>query len=65
MSGGHVMNAKGLQVIPAGERLIVEMPGGGGFGDPKKRDRKSVERDVKLGLVSEEQAKSVYGIDGD
>ena len=57
--------AKGFQTIPAGERLVVEMPGGGGFGDPKKRDRAAVKRDVKLGLVSEEQAKAVYGVDGD
>jgi N-methylhydantoinase B/oxoprolinase/acetone carboxylase alpha subunit len=44
---------------------VVEMPGGGGFGDPKKRDRKKVERDVRLGLVSKEQAKAAYGLDGD
>ena len=54
---GEVMKAKGFQIIPAGERLVVEMPGGGGYGDPKKRDRAKVERDVRLGLVSEEQAK--------
>jgi N-methylhydantoinase B/oxoprolinase/acetone carboxylase alpha subunit len=23
-----------FQTIPAGERLVVEMPGGGGFGKP-------------------------------
>ena len=31
-------SAKGTQVIPAGERLVVEMPGGGGHGDPAERD---------------------------
>ena len=41
------------------------MPGGGGFGDPKKRDRKQVERDLKLGLISADQAKTAYGIEGD
>jgi N-methylhydantoinase B len=65
LGNGHVMKAKGFQTIPAGERLIVEMPGGGGFGDPAKRDRAQVERDVRLGLVSKEQAKAAYGVEGD
>jgi len=41
------------------------MPGGGGFGDPRKRDRAQVARDVKLGLVSKEQVKAAYGVEGD
>ena len=52
----EVLKAKGFQTIPAGERLVVEMPGGGGFGDPKKRDRTQVARDVKLGVVAVAQS---------
>jgi len=40
-------------------------PAAGGFGDPRKRDRAQVARDVKLGLVSKEQAKAAYGVEGD
>ena len=65
LASGTELKAKGFQTIPAGDRLVVEMPGGGGFGDPKKRDRKKVERDVRLGLVSKEQAKAAYGLEGD
>jgi len=65
LASGQELKAKGFQTIPAGERLVVEMPGGGGFGDPKKRDRKQVERDVKLGLVSKAEAKTAYGLEGD
>jgi N-methylhydantoinase B len=65
LASGTELKAKGFQTIPAGDRLVVEMPGGGGFGDPKKRDRKKVERDVRLGLISEEQAKAAYGLEGD
>jgi N-methylhydantoinase B len=36
-------------------------PGGGGWGDPKQRDRAAVERDVRDGVVSAEAAREVYG----
>ena len=65
LASGQELRAKGFQTIPAGERLVVEMPGGGGFGDPAKRDRASIERDVRLGLVSKEQAKADYGVERD
>lgn len=32
LASGATLKAKGFQVIPAGDRLIVEMPGGGGMG---------------------------------
>jgi N-methylhydantoinase B len=65
LASGQELKAKGFQTIPAGERLVVDMPGGGGFGDPKKRDRTQVARDVKLGLVSKAQAKAAYGLESD
>lgn len=41
--------------------LTASSPGGGGWGDPKTRDPDMVAMDVKNALVSEEQAKLVYG----
>ncbi len=32
LSGGKLLKGKGKQVVPAGERLILELPGGGGLG---------------------------------
>ena len=32
LADGTVLKGKGFQVIPEGGRLVVEMPGGGGFG---------------------------------
>lgn len=61
LKSGTTLLGKGHQTIPAGERLVVEFPGGGGFGDPRKRDRQKVERDVRYGLVSPEIAAAVYG----
>ncbi|WP_431304584.1 hydantoinase B/oxoprolinase family protein [Sediminicoccus sp. BL-A-41-H5] len=35
LASGATLKAKGFQVIPAGDRLIVEMPGGGGMHPPE------------------------------
>ena len=50
---------KSLTVLQRGDRVIVETPGGGGYGDP--RARKSVAEDVAGGKVSREAARVVYG----
>ena len=41
-----------LVELQPGDRLVVETPGGGGYGDPCRRDEKLVERDVEEGKVS-------------
>ena len=41
----------GLTIRP-GDRLVLESGGGGGWGDPAKRDLAAVERDVESGFVS-------------
>ena len=48
--------------IPAGERLRVSMPGGGGYGDPHKRPAAKVADDVERGLVSVQSARDHYGV---
>ncbi|MDP3417352.1 hydantoinase B/oxoprolinase family protein [Falsiroseomonas sp.] len=58
---GTTVRTKGFQVVPKGKRLLLKLPGGGGMGDPKQRDRALVERDVADGLISAEQAKALYG----
>ncbi|HET6182085.1 MAG TPA: hydantoinase B/oxoprolinase family protein [Acetobacteraceae bacterium] len=52
LKSGAVLRTKGYQVIPDGDRLILELPGGGGMGDPAERDPALVERDVRDGLVT-------------
>jgi len=63
LASGTVLKAKGLGVVPPGDRLIVEMPGGGGMGDPKERDPAAVRTDVRLGYLSAEAAARDYGFD--
>jgi N-methylhydantoinase B len=62
LKSGTVLQPKGLQVVPAGERLVVEMPGGGGMGSPSRRDPEAVRRDVRLGYLSVDAAWKKYRI---
>lgn len=57
LTSGKKLKGMGRQVIPMGEELIIEMPGGGGYGNPKSRDRKKIVEDIKAGLISADGAK--------
>jgi N-methylhydantoinase B len=48
--------------LDVGEAYVLHSGGGGGFGDPKKRDKAAVLRDLRLGYISEETARKVYGL---
>jgi len=48
--------------IKRGQRVRLETPGGGGFGDPFTRDSARVARDVHFGYVSREAARRDYGV---
>ncbi len=43
-------------------RLVMQSPGGGGFGDPLDRDPALVARDVRDGVVSHAAAVAVYAV---
>ncbi len=61
-STGEVLPGKGYHQIDAGESIVIEIPGGGGYHDPRTRDPALVARDVRNGLVSAEQARAAYGV---
>jgi len=60
-SGGH-MNGKGTQTVPRGDRVVIDMPGGGGLGDPKARDAETVATDIRAGIVSSQAGRDLYGV---
>ena len=62
LGSGTDLKNKGFQMIPAGDRLIIEMPGGGGYGGAMDRDPESVAADVKSQLISPEVAAADYGV---
>lgn len=47
--------------VPRGGVVSVQTPGGGGFGDPAKRDKAAIARDVRDGKLSEAAAQALYG----
>jgi N-methylhydantoinase B len=62
MKSGAVLRTKGFQIVPDGDRLILELPGGAGMGDPASRDPDRVAQDVRDGLVSRENAQTTYRV---
>ncbi len=56
LKSGALLRTKGYQVIPAGDRLVLELPGGGGMGPPGERDSARHAQDIRDGLVTEEEA---------
>ena len=62
IASGEELRGKGRQPIPAGETLILEMPGGGGLGNPMDREPQSVADDVRDGMVSSKAARAEYGV---
>jgi N-methylhydantoinase B len=48
--------------IKQGRRVRLETPGGGGWGSPLTRDPERVARDVRLGYVSADAARTAYGV---
>ena len=62
LTSGEVLNNKGTQSIPRNDRLHLEMPGGGGYGDPMRRDPDKVAMDVRDGMVSAQAAQDLYGV---
>jgi N-methylhydantoinase B len=51
-------------VLHKGDEIRYRTPGGGGFGDPRERDRTLVQHDVEDGFVSSEAAARDYGYVG-
>ena len=60
LDDGTVLRGMGRDEAPAGRRVIVETPGGGGKGDPRRRSREAVAEDLRAGLVSKESARQNY-----
>ena len=57
------LNSKGGFLAPSGSRILLEVPGSGGYGLAEDRDPAKLAADIKDGYVSAEGAKRDYGVD--
>jgi N-methylhydantoinase B len=62
MNGATRLPAKSLVDLRARDIVHLNLPGGGGYGDPLQRDPERVLWDVIEGYVSPEAAEKVYGV---
>jgi N-methylhydantoinase B len=62
---GTVVQIRSNEVVTMckGDRLVVDTAGGGGWGDPKERDRELVAADLRNGKISADAARDIYGLD--
>jgi len=60
----HLSKAQDIPLAP-GDRVRVRTPGGGGYGDPAERDPAAIAEDVALGRYTPEEARRLFGWDGD
>ncbi len=49
--------------LEQGDVVSFQLAGAGGYGDPRQRDREAVRRDLRLGFITPEAAREVYGLD--
>jgi N-methylhydantoinase B len=59
---GKPIRSKGRQTVAGGDFIRLELPGGGGFGDPATRDADQVASDVADGLYTREVAERDYRV---
>ena len=52
LDDGTPFAGKGRQVVPGGRRLVMELPGGGGHGNPAERDPAAIANDALQGYVT-------------
>jgi len=57
----HLSKDQDIEMQP-GDRIYVSTPGGGGFGDPFKRDPQRVAQDVIRGYYTTAQAQRLFGV---
>lgn len=56
----HLPSKFSVEVLP-GQVVSVQMAGGGGWGQPRRREASRIEADLENGVVSPERAATFYG----
>lgn len=59
---GEILNDKTSRVLHQDRRVCLDLPGGGGYGDPLERSPEAVLQDVVLGYITQDEAAKAYGV---
>jgi N-methylhydantoinase B len=59
----HLSKDQDIELAP-GDVIRVSTPGGGGYGDPRRRDPRKVAEDVARGYYTAEEARRLFGFKG-
>jgi len=62
LRSGRPIRPKGRQTVPPRDAIRLELPGGGGVGDPRARDPQRVLDDVLDGFITAQDAERDYGV---
>ena len=62
LGDGTRLHAKALIDLKHGDVVHINLPGGGGYGDPLKRDAEKVRWDVIEGYITAAKAEQEYGV---
>ena len=62
LSTGESIVQKGTRDLAPGTEITLNLPGGGGLGDPAERDPALIQQDLRNGIVSPEAAERDYDI---
>jgi N-methylhydantoinase B len=62
LDNGTQLHAKALMDLQSSDVVHVNLPGGGGYGDPMKRDVEKVLWDVIEGYITVGEAETKYGV---
>ena len=62
LSNGTQPHPKSHYVLRPGQRVLLKLPGGGGYGAPFEREPQRVLADLKQGYITFEAAERDYGV---
>jgi len=62
LNGSPLANPKERFMLQKNDVLTLDLPGGGGMGNPLERDPESVLADVGSGVITVQQAEKAYGV---
>ena len=60
-SNGEVVEPKLSRMLPPDTVVRIDIPGGGGFGDPARRSDEAIRQDIADGYITIDGAKRDYG----